>query len=543
MMIRATIFRKRTIAVLAVLWGLPASFSNAGDHFGAHSAAHRCSGCATGQCQVSPNFGYYAPIYRRWPGSTIYEGYRSQTTGATVPGQKIPSVLDEGRVEPRTRSDRPLGPQRPLPGPLVPGDAGGSAMPGNTMPGSTMPGSTVPGSNGSASPLNGFAPESELRSGGTNSSPAGSVFETPPAVQPESSNAGDLFNLPTDDSAPAAPANDAPFDPFGPATDDTPLFDPAGAGEPDFGAIQPPTRKVNVRAVRAIRNRAAVLYPADESLPSASDRAVKAPAEANKSEMDDAFDFSGLLPLSQDSPKRSPAAKESAAADKLTKTGPTLDANAAAFSDWVGRSVNPVSFDQPIQNNVITPSIASAATHAEPDQLPEMDTEPLPMATESQSESGPMTASKPNDQPAAGAEATEDADVDEYITLPSNNPLRKGKRVLKSSLESSKTAARQQSDEATGSKVATNDVADSKSQVETVSWEAEVAQREETMQTKPLATTTVHATSTQTRSTGDFENVTAIELHTSGAVSPNPRSLAQSGRHSLRESLRKNPLR
>lgn len=532
-MIRTTIFRKRTIAVLAVLWGLPTSFSIAGDHFGYHPATDRCSGCATGQCQVSPNFGYHAPSYRRWPGATIYEGYRSRKSGVSVPDQKIPSVLDEGRIEPRSRSNRPLDPQRPLPGQIIPGGAEGSSMRGNTVP-------------QSGRPFDGMIPETELPSRRANNGPAGGAFEAPPAIQPGPTNSGDVFNLPTDEGAPTPPANDAPFDPFAPAADDAPLFDPAGAGEPDFGVIQPPTRNVNVRAVRAIRNRAAVLYPAaNEASPSFSDRADgKTSTESAKSEADDAFDFSGLLPLSQDSPKLTPATEgPSDVATDTHKSDHVADAKATVMRDWVGRTVNPVSFDQPIQNNVAAPAISSGAAHAEPEPLPQLDTEPLPLEPDSMLQPKPVAASTPNDKPAVGPQETTQPDADEYITLPSSNPLRKGKRVLKGSFESTKTVLHEERHLPVDNEFAADDTQVSSSHVETVAWEADVVS-EETIETKPLLPAAMNTSSAHARPTSDAEQMPQLELKTStGSISPSPRSLAQSGRHSLRESLRKNPLR
>ena len=67
-------------------------------------SAHRCAGCATGNCVPrSATYGHYRTIWRRWPIPSPLAD-RGGPRETHVPDVEVPGAVDEGRTRPRSRA-------------------------------------------------------------------------------------------------------------------------------------------------------------------------------------------------------------------------------------------------------------------------------------------------------------------------------------------------------------------------------------------------------------------------------------------------------
>lgn len=186
-------------------------------------------GCATGNCSPkADSYGHYQVQWRRWPGATTYEGVLRPKPQVDVPEPMIPNEINEGRTEPRTRSDKPLD------------DAAGGGSPSELVP---FP------NGGTPNPFDNTVPNTDLPDTNTNSFDGGFGVEAPI----------------TPDPAPNTNPGTAPFDPLGP---DPIEPEPEMDSDPDadlplidFGLAPMPSKEM---AVRSIRSRALALQRDDD---------------------------------------------------------------------------------------------------------------------------------------------------------------------------------------------------------------------------------------------------------------------------------------
>jgi hypothetical protein len=278
MMIAATIKRTRMLFSAAAV-GVCMSAAGlvfAGQH--GESAPHRCTGCATGTCFAKINtYGHYATQWRRWPGATDYEGVRRPTPKVAVPDVIVPDEANEGRVERRTRSDKPIDSDF------------GSASPGLQIPSEVVSGADA---DGPSNPFENTVPNTDLPESNATDGFGGVDFGLEEPITPET---------------PPAESNEGTFGPLDPANDlpDAPPFDDdQGADAPlfDFGLIPPPATHVDSeRAVRSIKNRRPVMQrddtPQVKSIPTEiSEPRIDVPEYGT---VGGSFSYADLMPPSQ----------------------------------------------------------------------------------------------------------------------------------------------------------------------------------------------------------------------------------------------------
>ena len=169
-----------------------------GQHHHAAAAAQRVVGCIDGQCgiPVSP-FGHYQGSWRRWPYSKDTPVER-RPIGKSPLDSIVPDAVEESRIRPRTRSDRPLDPKdMGLDAgsdmqPFVPNPADQNNPFNNTVEESDLPNSPIgPGDatdNASDSLFSPTVPETDAEDSG------GSLFDIPTNPPSTDSGAGDLFD-------------------------------------------------------------------------------------------------------------------------------------------------------------------------------------------------------------------------------------------------------------------------------------------------------------------------------------------------------------
>ncbi len=516
-------------------------------HFG-NGAAHSCAGCATGQCQPrTSTYGHHQATWRRWPGASNYEGYIRPRPQLSVPAEQVPDKINEGRLEPRSRSNKPLD-SAPM--------SGGSAAPG-VMPNVT-PSSPADFGSGDAAdnPFNTIVPESDIPAmpdtlppNNTESIPTpGAEADQPnPFSQPDVTPApgGNVFDggpfdggtggggaNPLEGFNPGGNETPAPFSPggnttpppFSPGGDTTPPpFSPGGndapAGESiDFGMLPAPMRPVSSgQLLESLTKRAPSLRLAEHTntVP-----AILTNLFAGESDSKGTLRVASLTPVSSQPPvaKQAPVSVASTGAfspnDLISADTPvttTAVDQTPSQLDTIVAPQAPATLSEIIGSQVMPDLLAPANSHSSHTAIPQPSNEveqPSPLDDHSS-----MTA-PPCVEP-----------VDEYVIIPSGNPLRKGRRVLRSTLiaEQAAEAARQLANEATANVDAP--VYSAPGKIKTVS-------HQESMTPKTTATKLAPA-----------KELTLQPLPTSTVAQLGPRSLAQSGRHSLRNSLRRNPLR
>jgi hypothetical protein len=205
---------QRTFAVLLVFVSIPgiSGVQAGGPHLHGpvmESAPHRCAGCANGLCTPSSKFGHYRTMWRRWPGASDYFGVGSRHPAVGTPDAEVPDAINEGRIEPRTRS--------------TPTDTDGNGLPSAsnlddpfvTVPedeGPNLGGATPSASDAFTPPIGGFGEP-------TNSQPA-PFQEIDPIFAPDGGFDNDTEDaLPNmnpetdlDTDFPFQPLNEAPGD-------------------------------------------------------------------------------------------------------------------------------------------------------------------------------------------------------------------------------------------------------------------------------------------------------------------------------------------